>query len=722
MQRLQHPNILPALQVSENPALPYFVMPLVEQGSLIQRLSDDPPMNEEECVAIARQVAVALAHAHAKGVIHRDIKPGNVLVDSSGTAFLADFGLARTVFNDSLVDTAKGETGEGTAHYMSPQLARGEAEDTRCDIYALGALLYEMLTGHPPYEGPSTAQILQQIRSAPPEPILKRRPKLSAGLLKVMDGAMAREHRNRYANMADLLADLERLEKGQPVMRPHTAFSLRRFFNRRSRRVAGVICGIALLAFGVLGYRWLRTEYSLQGLAVSTPELLNWAGAQIGDWDGDLESEIIQVSGDKLYVVFGRDQKYQTHKIEKPHENGLLLEMMADMDGDGRDEAFVSWSNGTNACLTAFNQRTWPVQEFVFAGSLNVHPQWGTNYTRLRPVRMADLDGDGKRELLASVTSSWALRPRGICCFDVETGQLKWFFETATFVTEIDLCDLNGDGRPEVVVGSNSPGNGSQLEDRTDDAHAYLYVLSSKGELLWPRELAGLYANVKPLTSAHGQTNVVVWVTSVHAYNAERKEPDTGKVLEFDVRGNIVHSRDFGVQLTSALSVDLDGDGWLEILAADRLGILHVLDRELNERRRITITEPGTNEVELQLFLAANLASSGAPQVVLTSSQLERRSEPAPGNNREKFENMFHHDNRVIVLDADLSPIATHLLATKWTESPGIKAELLSNGPGKLPSLAILTDKVQILGLTQTRRPLLPRARLIKPASTPSKP
>ncbi|MBP9901457.1 MAG: protein kinase [Verrucomicrobia bacterium] len=710
LQQLKHLNILPALYVSENPARPYFVMPIVEHGSLIRKLSEDSPMAEEECVAIARQVAAALAHAHAKGVIHRDLKPGNVLVDFFGTAYLADFGLARTVFNDSLMDAAKGETGEGTAHYMSPQLARGEAEDTWCDIYALGALLYEMLTGRPPYEGQSTSQILQQIRTSPPEPILNSRPKLSPWLLKVVEGAMAREHRDRYANMADVLADLERLEKRQPVLEPHRAISLRRLLKGRALPVAGITIGILLLAFGVLGSLWLPAGFSLRVLhEFRNDKVLNWATAQTGDWDGDGESDIIHVSDGNLYVVTSRGQQQAPLTITKPHANGLVLGMMADINGDGRDEALVSWSSGTNAYLTAFNQRTWPVKEFVFAGSLNVHPQWGANFTRLRPLRLADLDGDGQRELLASVTSTWALRPRGICCFEVETGQLKWFFETATFVTTIDLCDLDGDGRQEVVVGSNSPGNGCKLADETDDAHAYVYVLSSKGELRWRRELAGIYANVKPLNPAHGQTNVMVWVTAIHAYNLERGEPDTGKVLEFNAEGEVVHAHDFGVQLTSSLVVDLDSDGRHEVLAADRLGVLHVLDGRLIERRRITNATPRFDEVELQLALAANLTAAGAPQVVLASSQLERRSEPAPGNNREKFETIFHHENRVVVLDSALNQIATSQLAQKWTEFPGIKAGLLFNGPGKLPSLAVLTDKVQILDLTRIRRPLFSR-------------
>ena len=331
---------------------------------------------------------------------------------------------------------------------------------------------------------------------AAPEPILKLRPKLTPGLIKVVEGATAREHRDRYANMADVLADLARIEKGQPPLGPHTTFSLRRFEGTRSHLTKAVAGSLAALAFVWLGYSVWPTEFTLRVKPDKpdslSPEVRNWANAKTGDWDGDSEPDILQMVGDTLYVVSSQGHQLDPLRLAKPSASGFVLGMAADITGDGKDEAFVSWNSETNACLMAFNQRGSPIREFAFASSLNVHPQWGTNRTKLEPFRLADLEGDSKKELLAAVTSSWALHPRGICCFDVTTGELKWFFETATFVMEIELCDLDGDGQLEVIVGSNSPGNGSSLPDGTDDQHAYLYALSAKGELIWRRELSWL--------------------------------------------------------------------------------------------------------------------------------------------------------------------------------------------------------------------------------------
>ena len=128
---------------------------------------------------------------------------------------MADFGLARTLFNDTIVDVESRQL-EGTAPYMSPAVAAGDAEDTRCDIYSFGALLYEMLTGHPPYKGRGTKEILDQIIAGPPKPITSLNPDADRGLVAVAEGCMARELRDRYADMRDVLKDLQRIKEGKP--------------------------------------------------------------------------------------------------------------------------------------------------------------------------------------------------------------------------------------------------------------------------------------------------------------------------------------------------------------------------------------------------------------------------------------------------------------------------------------------------------------------------
>jgi serine/threonine protein kinase len=220
LQKLKHSNVVPVLEVSDRPQGPYFVMPYFEQGSLAQRIQPGQGLGCPVALDIAMQVAEGLQFAHRRGIIHRDLKPANILLGAGGKTCLADFGLARTMFNDSIVDVER-EQLEGTAPYMSPGVAAGNAEDTRCDIYAFGALLYEMLTGDPPYVGSSTQDIRRQILAGPPKPIRQRNPEADAGLAAVAEGAMARELRNRYADMTDVLADLERIKQGRPPAGPH---------------------------------------------------------------------------------------------------------------------------------------------------------------------------------------------------------------------------------------------------------------------------------------------------------------------------------------------------------------------------------------------------------------------------------------------------------------------------------------------------------------------
>jgi sugar lactone lactonase YvrE len=215
LKRLRHTNIVPVQEISDRTEGPYFVMPYFEKGSLAGRIKPGQPLDTESILDIAVQVAEGLSFAHRSGIIHRDLKPANILLTADGRACLADFGLARTMFNDTIVDVESRHL-EGTAPYMSPAVAAGDAEDTRCDIYSFGALLYEMLTGHPPYQGRSTKEILDQIIAGPPRPITSLNPHVDRGLAAVAEKAMARELRDRYADMRDALKDLQQIKEGKP--------------------------------------------------------------------------------------------------------------------------------------------------------------------------------------------------------------------------------------------------------------------------------------------------------------------------------------------------------------------------------------------------------------------------------------------------------------------------------------------------------------------------
>ena len=166
---LEHPHILPLLDSGEAAGRLYYAMPYLAEGSLRDRLTAGGALPVAEAVRLLRQVAEALEHAHQAGIIHRDVKPENILLQG-GLALVADFGIALAV-SRSDGSTRMTETGMslGTPHYMSPEQAMGNRDlDARTDVYALGCVLYEMLAGEPPFTGPTAQAIVARVMTDQP--------------------------------------------------------------------------------------------------------------------------------------------------------------------------------------------------------------------------------------------------------------------------------------------------------------------------------------------------------------------------------------------------------------------------------------------------------------------------------------------------------------------------------------------------------------------------
>jgi hypothetical protein len=264
MRQLRSDGIAPVIAVSESTTTPYFVMPFFAGGNLAKLIRPGRPLDDGRIMAIALQIAKGLEFAHQRGIIHRDLKPANILMTGEGRAVLADFGLARTVFNDSLVDAENLQV-EGTAPYMSPAVAAGNAEDTRCDIYAFGALLYEMLTSEPPYKGRTTREIRSLILTGPPPAIRTLNPKASDSLVQVAEGAMGRELRDRYANMEDIVKDLQRIGEGKLPIGPHGMGRVVRegLGGERRNLWLSVSLGLLVLAAITCGFLWFSGSTQL---------------------------------------------------------------------------------------------------------------------------------------------------------------------------------------------------------------------------------------------------------------------------------------------------------------------------------------------------------------------------------------------------------------------------------------------------------------------------
>jgi Tol biopolymer transport system component len=249
---LQHPHILPLHDSGEIDHFLYYVMPYVEGESLRDRLTRERQLSIEDALRIAAEVLAALAYAHGRGVIHRDIKPENILL-AHGAAVVADFGIARAV-------TAAGggrltETGLslGTPQYMSPEQATGDRElDGRSDVYALGAVLYELLTGEPPHTGPTTQSVIAKLLTEEPRSVLAGRPTVPPHVAAAVHKALARLPADRFKGAAEFAEALARPGTFQPV----AATPARRTATRQARLllpVAGVLLlGLALVLSSLL--------------------------------------------------------------------------------------------------------------------------------------------------------------------------------------------------------------------------------------------------------------------------------------------------------------------------------------------------------------------------------------------------------------------------------------------------------------------------------------
>ena len=215
---LNHANIVHAFDVGEAGGYHYFVMEYVEGHTLHDELAAGKRFSEAEAIDVVLQIARALEHAHSQGLVHRDVKPKNIMMTPDGTAKLADMGLARVTTD---VQAAQAEAGRayGTPYYISPEQIRGEVDiDARADVYSLGATLYHIVAGCVPFEASTPAGVMHKHLKEPLVPPDHINPDLSLGMGEVVEVMLAKDRKRRYGSVTDLIVDLEALQRGQPPL------------------------------------------------------------------------------------------------------------------------------------------------------------------------------------------------------------------------------------------------------------------------------------------------------------------------------------------------------------------------------------------------------------------------------------------------------------------------------------------------------------------------
>lgn len=317
---LSHPNIVSVYDVSHSDDVEYIVMELIDGITLKQYLQKKSVLDSSEVLDFTIQTAKALEHAHSKGIIHRDIKPQNIMLLKDGMIKVADFGIA------SLENTIEENNGEtvGSVHYIAPEQARGEAPDARSDIYSLGIVMYEMLTGKLPYVGNSDVEVA--VKHMNTDPVTPRDivPSIPEELERICLKAMNSNIDERYQSASEMLADLEEyksqslaahvLEDSEAVLIDSEEPPRRRAKrSRRSKKIALSSGILAVLLFIIIGFVFLN-GYFLKDL-FSDPvkvKVDNFVGRYYEDVINDKDYK-------KIY-----DFKV-TFKVDLEHEYGIIL-------------------------------------------------------------------------------------------------------------------------------------------------------------------------------------------------------------------------------------------------------------------------------------------------------------------------------------------------------------------------------------------------------------
>jgi serine/threonine-protein kinase len=389
--QLSHSNVVGVIDAGEDDGRPYIVFEYIDGETLKDRIRRVGQLPIAESVAYAIEIARALGDAHARRIVHRDVKPQNVLIDAEGTAKVTDFGIARTLEEDGL--TADGRV-LGTTDYVSPEQALGQPVTGQSDLYSLGIVLYEMLTGEVPFKGENQVAVaMKHVRDPLPD-VRAKRPEISAALAAVLDRATAKHVEDRYGTDAELISDLEDvltietaragsaggevttvLNTLPPEKRRRVPFTLR----HRSLAVLAIVAAV-LLAGGVAAWLITRAHQTprqqSQGQAAALiPVPLCPTCAQgfnpLGTPKDETAGAQLAIDGDP--ATKWTTQQYYSHKLQKA---GTGLYVDTTTPTAARQLWIITDTPGFTASIyarTTAPPMTWPDSGWVpVSGSVDV--------------------------------------------------------------------------------------------------------------------------------------------------------------------------------------------------------------------------------------------------------------------------------------------------------------------------------------------------------------
>ena len=455
---LHHPNICPVHEIDEAEGRTFLSMAFLEGEPLEARI-ERGPLSLKEALDIGRQIAEGLEAAHAKGVVHRDIKPANVMVDAKGHATIMDFGLARLTEASRLT---RADQTMGTVAYMSPEQAQGMEVDSRSDIWALGIVLYEMVTGARPFKGEYDQALLYEIVHQEPEPLTGLRTGLPIELELLVDKCLAKDGSSRYQNAADLIVDLRTLAQ--------------KLFLGRSRAlsVTGAVAGGGATAHG-------RTTVH-PGVADQTAPANNRTRDARVSWGVAALAAVAALSVAFIHFTeSGPPLEATRFSIQAP-DGVRFRSHAAEISPDGRKLAFIG-SSGPGAQLLWVRAMD-SLEARPLAGTEGVvHPFWSPDSRFLgffanNKLKKIDITG-GAPQILCDAPSprggTWAQGPdgsKGVIVFAPRaTGPLQ------------RVSDAGGEPIPVTTLGDAESGQGV--------SHRYPHFLPDGTHFLYAAGLIG---------------------------------------------------------------------------------------------------------------------------------------------------------------------------------------------------------------------------------------
>jgi predicted Ser/Thr protein kinase len=536
--RFRHPNIISIHEVGEDQGRHFLVMDLIEGDSILERVRREGPFDPKEAASIAEQLGSALHYAHSRSILHRDMKPENVLLTPEGEPLIIDFSLARDFSKEQRMT----QTGQvmGTPAYMPPEQAQGDLSriDRRADVYGLGATLYEMLTGQAPYRG-SPMQVLSQVgdpRLEPPPPS-KLRPGLDADLETICLKCLKKKPEQRYGTARILAQDLGRYLADEPIL-----------VRRRGA--------------GERAQRWLRRNRGA-AWALVTSGLLALAAASVAGAMAWRQPGVLDVESDPSGVRLSlRQGETIVETAETPARFRVPPGLYRVEVADPRFEVAVP--GGGEVLIERGDHRMVDVAPRLRRGalSLEVEPPGALIHgTFLGPLAQElEASAPFQGEVAAGLWRLLLEHP-GYLPLEVEVeveagGQTRlqrvlsertlWTYRTSSSLQDMQLADLDGDDVHEVLAAGE---NGA------------LTTLSAAGEVVWSHD---------PGTSR--RSICVVSQDSQGGQDGEGGAPEVvslvndGLIVWLSGQGAVLRSLDTGEAVGSLLVSDLDADGAPELL------------------------------------------------------------------------------------------------------------------------------------------------------------